>query len=466
MSAFSALQDRLGGNSGALPLKVLAASGQLGYGIPEESFRAGLKRQPDFIGCDMGSIDPGPYYLGSGQLATSEAVTLRDLRLVLTGALSLKVPLQIGTAGTAGAAPHLETTLQMVRRIANEEGLHFRLAIIEADMPRAVVKAAVRADRVRSLGTMPALTESEVDAASHLVGQMGTEAFQRALAMEPDVVIAGRACDTAIFAAIPALLGYPMGALMHMAKIIECTSICCVPGGRDAMLATLEGESFLLESMDPKRHATPMSVAAHSLYEQSDPNVVIEPEGTVYLDSAEYFVVDEHRTRVRGARWVQASQPSIKLEGATRVGERAVLVAGSSDPRFIASIESIVPEVEAIVREVVPPSTERPYQMFFRVYGVNGVLAWTQPPAVPPREVFILVECIAETIEEAKTVVSVCKQFLLHHGFEGRLSTGGNIAFPFTPPELIASPAYRFNVYHVMETDDLAELFPVRVENV
>lgn len=466
MSALSALVDRLGGKSGGLPLKVLAASGQLGYGIPEKAFRAGLERRPDFIGCDMGSIDPGPYYLGSGQLATTEAMTLRDLRLVLTGALSLKVPLLIGTAGTAGAAPHLETTVQMVRRIAHEEGLRFRLAVIQADMPRAVVKAAVRVGGVHSLGVMPPLTESEVDAASHLVGQMGTEAFQRALALEPDVVIAGRACDTAIFAAIPQLLGYPMGALMHMAKIIECTSICCVPGGRDAMLATLEGDSFLLESMNPIRHATPMSVAAHSLYEQSDPNVVIEPEGAVHLDSAEYHVVDEHRVRVRGARWEQASQPSVKLEGAARVGERAVLVAGSSDPRFIAAIESIIPEVEAIVQELMPPSPEHPYQLFFRVYGVNGVLAWTQPPAVPPREVFILVECLAETIEEAKNVVSISKQYLLHHGFEGRLSTGGNIAFPFTPPELIASPAYRFNVYHVMKTDDLAGLFPVRVENV
>jgi hypothetical protein len=28
----------------------------------------------------MGSIDPGPYYLGSGELATAPAATRRDLR--------------------------------------------------------------------------------------------------------------------------------------------------------------------------------------------------------------------------------------------------------------------------------------------------------------------------------------------------------------------------------------------------
>jgi hypothetical protein len=58
---------------------VLAASGQLGYGIPEPALREGLERGPHIIGCDMGSIDPGPYYLGSGQLATSEHAVRSDL---------------------------------------------------------------------------------------------------------------------------------------------------------------------------------------------------------------------------------------------------------------------------------------------------------------------------------------------------------------------------------------------------
>jgi hypothetical protein len=54
---------------GSEPLRVLSASGQLGYGIPQASFELGLQRQPHFIGCDMGSNDPGPFYLGSGRTA-------------------------------------------------------------------------------------------------------------------------------------------------------------------------------------------------------------------------------------------------------------------------------------------------------------------------------------------------------------------------------------------------------------
>jgi hypothetical protein len=142
---------------------------------------------------------------------------------------------------------------------------------------------------------MPPLNEADIDEASHLVGQMGTEAFCRALQADADVVIAGRACDTAIFAAVPALLGCAMAPAMHMAKIIECASLCCVPGGRDPILATLEGDSFVLESMDPERRATAMSVAAHSLYEQSDPDRVAEPEGVLLVRSARYEEIDDYR---------------------------------------------------------------------------------------------------------------------------------------------------------------------------
>jgi Acyclic terpene utilisation family protein AtuA len=318
------------------PFRALSASGQLGYGIPEPAFRAGLERSPHVIGADMGSVDPGPYYLGSGKLATARRSTKRDLKLVLAGALRHRVPLVIGTAGTAGADPHLAATVAILREIAREEGFKFKLATIGAEMPRDVLKAARREGRIAPIGPISALTDAEIDGASAIVGQMGTEAFVRAMDEEPDVILAGRACDTSIYACLPARLGLPMGPAMQMAKIIECASLCCVPGGRDAMLGTLEGDSFVLESMNGARHATPVSVAAHSLYEQADPNSVIEPEGTLYLDAARYEAADAHRCRVSGGRWEPARQLSVKIEGATRVGARALLVAGSTDPVFIA----------------------------------------------------------------------------------------------------------------------------------
>lgn len=444
-------------------LRILSASGQLGYGIPEQALQAGLARRPDFIGCDMGSVDPGPAYLGSGAMATSAAITRKDLALVLKAARSLDVPLILGTAGTSGAAPHLDATLDMIRSIAREEGLHFRMASIRADIPAARVAQALDANELTALGGSLPVTRADIESCTHIVGQMGIAPFQRAFEQDPDVIIAGRACDTAIFAAIPQALGFDMGSVMHMAKIVECTSICCEPGGRDAMLATLDAEGFDLESMNPERRATPLSVAAHSLYEQADPLTFTEPDGTLNVGDAKYVALDERRTRVTGATWQEAARCTIKVEGSAPVGHRAVLVAATVDPKVIARLPTLMVDVEKTTRGLVAGN----YQIHPRLYGLDGVVALGRAePAPQPREVGIVVEVIADSAALAMAAAKTFKQFLLHSGFPGRLSTGGNIAFPFTPPELAAGAAYRYALYHVMPADDAAELFPVSVEDL
>ena len=448
------------------PIRLLGASGQLGYGIPAASFKAGIERKPDLIGCDMGSIDIGPTYLGKGEMATSPESTRRDLRRVLTAARSLDVPLVIGSAGSAGAGPHLDATLAMIRDIARTDGLRFRMAVMRADIPRPALLDAIRNGKVASFDSMPALTEADVTDAAHIVGQMGMGPFRAALEADVDVIVAGRACDTAIFASLPALLGFPVGLAMHMAKIIECGSLCCVPGGRDPILAELDHDGFTLESMNPERRATPTSVAAHSLYEQSDPFTLQEPDGTLDLTHARYEAVDDRRTRVSGGTWRDTAAPTIKLEGSVKVGERAVLLCGSADPRFIGQCKSLLPKVADLVQSLVCEEVPLDYTLRFRVYGIDGVRMVPPENEAAPGEVFIMGECIAPTRERASEVVRTCKQFLLHFGYPGRLSTAGNIAFPFTPPEVSLGPAYRFNVYHLLHVDDADALFPVEIETV
>ena len=446
------------------PMRLVGASGQLGYGIPTPALDAAIVRGPDMIGADMGSIDIGPTYLGKGEMATAPAATRRDLRKLLLAARKLDIPLVIGSAGSAGARPHLEATLAIVRDIAAAEGLHFRLGVLRADMDRAMLHAALAAGRLHPFDSMPPLTDEDIDASANIVGQMGTGPFRRALADGVDVLIAGRACDTSIFAALPSLLGYPMGIVMHMAKIIECASLCCLPGGRDCILATLDDEGFELESMNPARRATPVSVAAHSLYEQSDPFGLSEPDGTLDLAAATYTALDDRRTRVAGAAWRPADAPTIKLEGARKIGERAILLAGAADPRFIARHREILPAAAAVVRDLVCEDQPEDYTLTFRVYGVDGVRM--APPAneAPPGEVFVLGEVIAPTAERAAEVMRTTKQYLLHHGYPGRLSTAGNLAFPFTPPEVSTGPAFRFNVYHLLSVADPDAPFPLEIE--
>ncbi len=448
------------------PLRSLGASGQLGYGIPTPAFEAGLARAPDMIGVDMGSIDIGPAYLGSGKMAPTRIGAKRDLRKVLRAARRLDIPLIVGSAGSAGAKPHLDQTLAIIREIAREDDLAFRMAVVASDVPRTEVKQAIAAGRVRPMDTMPPLTETDVDAASHIVGQLGLEAFRRALEADVDVVVLGRACDTGIFASIPAMLGFPPGISMHMAKIIECASLCCVPGGRDTILGVLDDDGFELESMAPNRAATPSSVAAHSLYEQADPFDIREPSGRADLRHVAYRALDPRRTRVEGATFEPAEQVTIKLEGAVMIGYRALLIAGAADPRFIARHEEIFAAVSRVVRDLVCEDAVEDYRLSFRLFGVDGVRAWAEPPAQMPREAFVMGECIAPTPERAEEVMRTTKQYLLHHGYEGRLSTAGNLAFPFTPPEVMIGAAYRFNVFHLMDGDDVKRLFPVELEMV
>ena len=61
MSNFKRVMEKWRREKG--PLRILSASGQLGYGIAEKAFHSGLERDLHLIGADMGSVDPGPYYL-------------------------------------------------------------------------------------------------------------------------------------------------------------------------------------------------------------------------------------------------------------------------------------------------------------------------------------------------------------------------------------------------------------------
>ncbi|MBQ7644836.1 MAG: 3-methylaspartate ammonia-lyase, partial [Spirochaetales bacterium] len=71
-----------------MKVTMYAATGILGYGFPEESLNTALKQNPAFLGCDCGSCDPGPNYLGMGKAICSRQATKRDARLLVKAALS------------------------------------------------------------------------------------------------------------------------------------------------------------------------------------------------------------------------------------------------------------------------------------------------------------------------------------------------------------------------------------------
>lgn len=115
-------------------MRILSPTAILGYGFPEQSFREGLRQNPHVIAVDAGSTDPGPYYLGAGKCFTASAAVKRDLEILLAAAVERGIPLLIGTAGGSGGRPHVERDLSLIRKIACEKGLHFKMAVIQAEV--------------------------------------------------------------------------------------------------------------------------------------------------------------------------------------------------------------------------------------------------------------------------------------------------------------------------------------------
>src|SRR5258708_13266357 len=73
-------------------IRLLSTSAILGYGFPEASLRAGLDRDPHFIGVEGGSVDPGPHNLGAPKPFSSPLAIPRDLPLILCAPLEKRLP--------------------------------------------------------------------------------------------------------------------------------------------------------------------------------------------------------------------------------------------------------------------------------------------------------------------------------------------------------------------------------------
>ena len=449
-------------------LRIVAVNGMLGYGFEAASLRAGMAERPHLVGGDSGSSDPGPFYLGSGASLVKPEQLRRDLGLALAGARDAGAPLVIGSAAMGGAAPHLALLKEILHGLAREQGLHFRLATIHAEIPREAVRDALRAGRIAPMADAPELEEAAVIESARIVGQMGTEPFAAALARGAEVVLAGRSCDTAIYAALPIAEGFDPGLALHMAKIMECGAQCAMPlAANDSLLGVIRRDHFLVRPLHPERVCTPDSVAAHSLYEQGNPTLLYEPEGVVDLREAEFEQLDRQTVRVSGSRFIRAARLRIKLEGARRVGFRAFALAGVRDAAVIANLSVIEAQVRAAVRRNLPGAVrDDQFALGFRHYGRDAVLGPLEWDRTPPREVGTLIEVVAETQALADAVLSLARSSFLHCPFPGRKTTAGNLAFPFSPSDASAGEVYEFSVYHLMEVEDQLALFPIEMERI
>src|ERR1700730_8625346 len=360
-----------------MEIRVLAATGVLGAGFKVESLNRGIALAPTFIACDGGSTDSGPAYLGSGKPKLSREACARDLRLLLKARDTLKVPLIIGSCATSGRDVGVDWMAQLAREIAGEERLHFKAALIRSDQSTAYLKRRLAEGRVRPLFPAPPISEQVIES-SHIVGMMGTEPIQAALAAGADVVLAGRASDSALYAAIPLTLGADPGLSWHAAKTLECGAACAVVPAADCMFATIRNDHFDIEPLDLNARCTPQTIAAHTLYENANPFLLTEPPGIVDTQLAEYRAISERLVRVTGSRFRAAAEYTVKLEGAQLVGYQTVVIGGIRDPHIIRALDTLLPKARAFfdtrIAELFPGQmTNQQYDANSRIYGPDAV---------------------------------------------------------------------------------------------
>jgi hypothetical protein len=385
----------------------------LGYGFPRESFESALDGRVDAIVCDAGSVDAGPFFLGTGGGYFSSQEVRADLERIIAAAHRIGCPVIIGSAGLGGGDRNVAAVVSLFAEVFAQLGIRkAQVATISAELPPERVIAEFNHGTLWPLGQGIALNE-EALRQSTIVGQMGVHPIMTALAGGAQYVIAGRACDASIFAADMIRRGVSPGLAYHVGHVLECGAIACEPASpADCLVAEIyeDGSAFFV-APNPQRRCTVHSIAAHSLYEEAHPQLQVYPEGILNTEATEFHAKDARVAGISGSRLVRGSaRLSIKLEGSRRLGYRKVSLL-YIDPQ----------DTDKIPADLL-------------VYGRNGVQLTPEPD--PKREMGIIIETTAATQESAMLLAGALRHNLCQFAYPGRRGTAGNIAHPLSPHAL------------------------------
>ena len=217
--------------------------------------------------------------------------------------------------------------------------------------------------------------------------------------------------------------------------------------------------------MSTKQVCTPLSVAAHTLYEKSRPDLLPGPDGVLDVTGCTYVAVDERTTRVEGSHLQPSDGLTLKVEGASVVGQRAMFIGGVRDPILIAQIDEFLAKVSGACAYLHPEIAAGEARLDFKIYGKNAVMGDLEPCTDTPHEVGVLGEVTAPTAELAKTICTTARVATLHLSYDDQMATAGNLALPLNPIDIPIGPVCAFTVYHVIDAKGL-DLFPISYTTV
>lgn len=447
--------------------RVLIPSGALGLGYERTALARGVANRPDIIAIDGGSTDSGPSYLGRGVSKYSRASTKAEWRELMQARAEAGVPLVIGTAGTCGADSAVDWLYQITEELAAELGQKLRVARLYSGQNPAELTKALAAGHVTPLPAAPPISPEILASCTNIVALAGAEQIQAALSTGADIVIAGRTTDTAIIAALPLSRGDHAGGAWHGAKVGECGAIATTNPATGTIQIDFDASGFTFTPLGASARATPYTVSAHMLYENSDPFILHEPGGHLDVTGTQYQALNAREVRVEGSKWVPAPY-TVKLEGARVAGYQTVSLALLRERRYVEGARAWADAVIAEARAKVAARLGQPadaYDLEIRLIGIDATLGVLENNTSLPPEVGALAIVTAPTEALAAEIAKMVNPYLLHHALEED-EPMPTFAFPFSPAEMNRGALYEFCLNHVLQVSDPMAPFRLVVSEV
>ncbi|KAI3571796.1 hypothetical protein IWW34DRAFT_894421 [Fusarium oxysporum f. sp. albedinis] len=456
--------------------QIITPVGMLGYGFDEALTHYELSRIvptgiPTAIILDSGSTDSGPQKLALGSMSCPRSAYAKDLAKLLRLVHTFRVPLIFGSAGGDGTDEHVKVIGEIIEEIAAEEenkDYAFNTISLFSSINKTTILERLRQGRLTGCGPcVPPATESEIRASLRVVAQMGYEPFFDAMNANPDfnIIIGGRAYDPSPYVAYCVYqlmrqtkelstkdLHSRLGGFYHMGKILECGGLCSLPKSHGAVATVYENGLFDVRPTDPGSIFTPLSVAAHTLYENTRPDVLRGPGGSLHLQDSKYEQLSDGKTvRVSGSVYRSSEADGkpyqLKLEAARIIGYRSMFMGSVTDRILVSQIDKLLGRVKVYVDQQHPEITGQ-WNLDFHVYGRD------QHTSSGPGQLFIVAEALAPTQLLANSIASKARVGMVHAPYPGQKATAGNFGFGLGGlMEIELGPCAEFSLYHLMDLE-------------
>ncbi|KAF4339293.1 hypothetical protein FBEOM_6829 [Fusarium beomiforme] len=456
--------------------QIITPVGMLGYGFDEALTHYELSRlvptgTPTAIILDSGSTDSGPQKLALGSMSCPRSAYAKDLGKLLRLVHTFRVPLIFGSAGGDGTDEHVKIMGEIIEEIVSEEENRdyvFNTISLFSNIDKATILERLKQGRLIGCGPcVPPATESEINESLRVVAQMGYEPFFDAMNANPDfnIIIGGRAYDPSPYVAYCVYqltrqtknltteeLHSRLGGFYHMGKILECGGQCSFPKSHGAVATVYENGLFDVRPTDPESMCTPLSVAAHTLYENTRPDVLRGPGGSLHLQDSKYEQLSDSKSvRVSGSVYRSSEEDGkpyqLKLEAARIIGYRSMFMGSVRDHILIPQLDKLLARVKVYVDQQHPDVTGQ-WNLDFHVYGKD------QFTPTGPGQLFIVAEALAPTQQLANSIASKARVGMIHGPYPGQKATAGNFGFGLGGlMEIELGPCAEFSLYHLMDLE-------------